>query len=161
MIERSLELVRRRRLLHRRDGREILADREDILVREIGVRGVRECRVQVLALVVDALVHGPEELRIAPAADAALLVRGDVRGIKSAEVGDERTAARERLAVLGRMAGLAISRLREVAPARYGIGIGEVRRHTRRVTAEIRQLYGLPGCERHRAGTDDRPRKHQ
>ncbi len=70
---------------------------------------------------VDALVHGLEEICIAPAADTGLGIRGDVRGIQRAEIRHERPTAGERLATFRRMARLTVGRLGQVASARNGI----------------------------------------
>ncbi len=75
----SLELGLRRHALHRRDRGEILADRHDVVVREVRVGGIRESRIQACPIRGNALVHGFEEIRVVPRADTSFLVRRDVR----------------------------------------------------------------------------------
>jgi hypothetical protein len=52
----------------------------------------------VIAFLVDALVHGAQKVRIAPRADAGLLIGRDVGGVERAVLGLERAPARERRA---------------------------------------------------------------
>src|SRR5262245_19934873 len=45
----------------RREAEEIRLDRQDILIREVGVAGVRECGIEPGAVARDPLVHGSQE----------------------------------------------------------------------------------------------------
>src|SRR5699024_8017537 len=84
-VEREGEIVRRYLVDNRLQAEQIGLDGQRVFDAELGIRGVRERRVQPLAVLAHALVQGAYEIRIAPAADAGCRVRCDIGRINRTE----------------------------------------------------------------------------
>src|SRR5690606_30969548 len=89
------------------------------------VGGVGERRIEMLAITADTAQHSIHELDLAPAADAVLRVRRDVRGTEGSECRVEGKAAAETSLILLTRRGMA---RRAPTGIEHGLAVGEVRR---------------------------------
>jgi hypothetical protein len=115
--ERPRELRLLRLLAHRPEGIEVGLDGEHVVARHLREPRIGKRRVEVLALVVDPLVHRAVELLVGPVADAGLAVGRDVRRVDDPERRGDRAVAGEGLAPVVGVAGGAIAGVDEVAAA--------------------------------------------
>src|SRR5581483_9503605 len=82
---REPELIRPRRCGHRVTGHEVRVQRIIIRIVDQCEMVVRECRVELTALSVYALAHGPAECRRRPMSDSHSRIGRDVGGIERTE----------------------------------------------------------------------------
>ena len=106
--KRKRHAVLRRRVVHGLQGTQIGVDRVHVMVRQLGVGGVRESRVEMRAIGCEPLAHGALELRLRPGADPGHRVRGDICRVDHAKWRMQRPPAGEGCAVRPCMAGDAI-----------------------------------------------------
>src|SRR5262245_24353916 len=129
LVERKPQLILRRDRPDRREGEEVRLDRQNIIVAEQGVRGVRECRVKMLPVLAHAEMHRGAEVVIAPVADAGLLVGGDVGRIELAQSTEVKfSATGERVMARRSVAADAIAGTYQIlAPLAQLRGYGDLR----------------------------------
>src|SRR5262245_51626048 len=84
-LEMERQIVAARLALRRRQCLEVGEEIAHFLEPHALVRRVGKNRIVMAAVGRGALPHGGDEIRLAPAADAVIAVRRDVRGEKSAE----------------------------------------------------------------------------
>src|SRR6185369_17660050 len=108
-VEWSTQLVGHVLGAHRLARRDVRVQRVDVFVGQAGVVLVRERRVQVASVAVEALAQRADEGWLGPAADAGVGVGRDVGTVERAERRFDRPTAGERLAAFGGMADLAIA----------------------------------------------------
>src|ERR1700722_3276316 len=92
-VERERQRVRFDRLVYRLDGREISADRQNVVTGHLGVGGKRHRGVEPTAVRPHTLAYGVVELLIAPGADTGFVVGSNIRRGDDAERSFDRTAA--------------------------------------------------------------------
>src|SRR5665213_157232 len=81
----------------------------------LGKPGIRECRIEVLAVTADSVMHRIIEILLRPIANSGCRIRSDVRGINSPEGRCDSESARVRLADRIGMARRAIARINQIA----------------------------------------------
>ena len=115
-VERKPEFVfwrRRRYRLARHDER---VNGSDILHSDLSKMIVREGGVKIVALAIDAFVHGPHKGFFGPRPDAGLSVGCDVRGVEGSERRRQLQAAREEVAAWASVAHIAVAKPGERLP---------------------------------------------
>ena len=116
LIERKRQLVRAGRRMNRRPRHQIRIERAVVFVGNMGEVVIREGRIEMLAIPIDARLHGAAERGFRPAADPGLGIGRDVRGIDRAERRRHRKPAGEILAVAHRMTVVAIADRGKITP---------------------------------------------
>src|SRR5258706_1164673 len=158
LIEREPQRALRHSVVHGREAEQIGLDRKSVVVAQMGKAVIGKGRVEVLALVVDALVNGVQEIRIAPVANSGLFVRCDVRRINRPEWEMEGVATRERPPALCRMAYCAICRDRKISPAGDRIDLAEISGRPGGIHSRIGGEGNAPAPGKvHRPGLVERP----
>src|SRR5579859_4050745 len=115
-VERKRQRVSANAILNRLRGREIGADRDQIVARHARVIGIGHRGIKMRAVAADAARHRADELVIGPGADAGLAIGSDVAGNDVAEGRLDGPAAGEVAAVLRiGVAAVPIGRDREIA----------------------------------------------
>jgi len=79
---------------------EIGADRQHIVVAQLGVGGIRHRRIEALAVVASALMQGGKEFAIGPASDTRLAIGRDACSDDVSEGSFQRQSACERLSAM-------------------------------------------------------------
>ena len=79
---------------------EIGVDSQGVIARHFRVPGIRECRIEMGAIVRNSLVQRPIELVVGPCANSRLAVRRDIWRIDHSEWRLDRAVACERFAAL-------------------------------------------------------------
>src|SRR6185437_13936431 len=95
-------------------------DRMHVRAAYLGEPGIRERRIEVLAVATDAIVHRVVEVLFRPLADAGCRIRRDVGRIDSAEWRGDCESTRIRLAALGGVAGGAVAGIDQIASSLDG-----------------------------------------
>ena len=108
-VEREVQLVDLDLVVDRRQRLQEVVQGVGVLAGDAGEEGVGEGRVQVFAVLADAVVHGAIKIVCTPVADAGGRVRGDVWGQQLAERGVDGHAAGVVLAAVCGVAGAAVT----------------------------------------------------
>ncbi len=116
-VERERQLVRIHRVADRFNGLEISADRQHIVVAQLGIGGIRHRRIEALTVVASALMQGGKELFVGPTSDTRLAIGRDVCSDDLSEGSFQRQPACERLPAGRCMTCGAIAEHRKVASA--------------------------------------------
>ena len=116
-VERERQLVRNHLVADWRNGHEIGADGQHIVVAHFGVGGIRHGWIEALAIVTSALVQSGKEFIVGPASDAGLAIGRDVWRNQHAKRRLQRQATSKRLSARCSMTCAAIAEHRKVASA--------------------------------------------
>ncbi len=92
-------------------------DRVRILARDMGVVGIRKCRIEQPPVLRSSVVHGPPEVRGGPAADAGLEIRSEVGRVDPTEGSLDQSSAGVRRAAARGVAGDAVAGPRQILAA--------------------------------------------
>ena len=130
IVERPAQFRRARRMLDRRQRRQIGADGKNVLSRQFCEIRIGEGRVIARAVARDAEAQGAVEVVIAPGAQAGLAVRRQIGRVDDAEGGIDRLAPGERFCRIGGVAAGAVAGVgqrlaaRDILRRRLDLGLG-------------------------------------